>query len=581
MKRLPKKFLWALLLTLLSTPIGFSQSVTPVAANQVNVTDGLGGYNLQPYGGGSSSVTNLPGTPNVVYSFVATGDQSCTASGSLTDISGHSNNATIGTTAPSCTGTGYDFSNSLNASVLMPTATVTDRSYCAAMYEPPHNSNSQSYIGELILFGANTTPVAAWSATLAAPNDLIYAQYSAISAGAQTQTLSQEAGFHVLCLVQGLSSNSTTDRLFTDGVENTYATTGVSGNIQNTGNMLIGTSGTGGGSYLIFYYLAGWAAQLTPAQVQQASNTIRQTVALRGVQTSPTSISTAFPTLLAVGDSITFGFGATTSWPAQLVVNSAYANVVNEGLNGYTAIGMNGAARWRDAPQCNSGSIRTLAIIAAGTNDLFFGFTAAQTMNNIAGWVNFMHAAGCQVGVATVLSRTGADAAKDAVNPLIRSNANAMGYFVVDGASVPQLGADGANANLTYFQADNVHPTNAGQILYGAAASNSINAHGAGAASSANPTIYNSNAVTMLSADVFTTIIPTAAATATLPDCLGATGTIYQIFNASAGANTITFSGKASEAITGSATLAQNLAARFQATLISQAAAGCGWQRIQ
>ena len=72
------------------------------------------------------------------------------------------------------------------------------------------------------------------------------------------------------------------------------------------------------------------------------------------------------------------------------------------------------------------------------------------------------------------------------------------------------------------------------------------------------------------------------AATATLPgDCLGVTGTVYQIANASAGANTITFSGKTSEAITGSTTLAQNTTAKFQATLISQSAAGCGWQRIQ
>jgi hypothetical protein len=41
------------------------------------------------------------------------------------------------------------------------------------------------------------------------------------------------------------------------------------------------------------------------------------------------------------------------------------------------------------------------------------------------------------------------------------------------------------------------------------------------------------------------------------------------------------FSGKASEAITGLATLAQNGTAKFQANLISQAAGGCGWTRVQ
>lgn len=54
-----KTFLWALLLTLLSAPIGFTQSVTPTAANQVNVTDGVGGWTLQPYGGGTTSTTSF------------------------------------------------------------------------------------------------------------------------------------------------------------------------------------------------------------------------------------------------------------------------------------------------------------------------------------------------------------------------------------------------------------------------------------------------------------------------------------------------------------------------------------------
>lgn len=48
-----KTFLWAILLTLLSAPIGFSQSSTPAAAGQCNVTDGAGGWTLQTCGGGS------------------------------------------------------------------------------------------------------------------------------------------------------------------------------------------------------------------------------------------------------------------------------------------------------------------------------------------------------------------------------------------------------------------------------------------------------------------------------------------------------------------------------------------------
>lgn len=54
---------WLLFLILLAAPIGFSQSSTPVASGQVNVTDGLGGYTLQPYGAGSS----LPSAAGIGY----------------------------------------------------------------------------------------------------------------------------------------------------------------------------------------------------------------------------------------------------------------------------------------------------------------------------------------------------------------------------------------------------------------------------------------------------------------------------------------------------------------------------------
>lgn len=52
-----KTFLWAILLTLLSAPIGFSQSSTPAAAGQCNVTNGTGGWTLTSCGGSGSAVS--------------------------------------------------------------------------------------------------------------------------------------------------------------------------------------------------------------------------------------------------------------------------------------------------------------------------------------------------------------------------------------------------------------------------------------------------------------------------------------------------------------------------------------------
>ena len=331
-----------------------------------------------------------------------------------------------------------------------------------------------------------------------------------------------------------------------------------------------------------FYYFAAWPGQLTAAQIQQASITITQNVAARGVPIAPPSTPTAAVTIHTVGDSITCCAGAsTTEWyPTLLSVNAGYGSVLNEGQPGFAAWTFMEEVRWRDTPACNTGGQPELLTIFGGTNDGFFGATAAKTFAAIQGFVNIAKSYGCQVGVATMISRTGLDTFKDALNPLIRNGTANGGYFLIDTASDPNLGCDGCNTDA-FFNADHVHPLNTGQVLLAAAFSNAINAYGIGASSAANPTAYSSNAVTMVSADVFATIIPTAAATATLPDCLGVTGTVYQIANASAGANTITFSGKTSEAITGSTTLAQNTTAKFQATLISQSAAGCGWQRIQ
>ena len=114
------------------------------------------------------------------------------------------------------------------------------------------------------------------------------------------------------------------------------------------------------------------------------------------------------------------------------------------------------------------------------------GFTAAQTFQNILSWVNNMKGTRCQLFVGTMISRTGGgDADKDALNPLIRAGATQGLYNLIDFASNPLVGADGAYSNTTYFNTGPTHPTNAGQVLLGAEASNVINAYGNGATSAA------------------------------------------------------------------------------------------------
>lgn len=550
-------------------------TLTLTATPQVTVSrSGSGG------GAASGGVALLPGTPNVVYSFVASSDQAGTT---VHDISGSSNNASISQAVTGATsywtGTGLTFGAQVTGTAaFLPLGLLSDQSYCISVYIPYYGTAGSSSVNAVSLLGQNASPLG-WNVTA----NFVYGAgvYQDVingGGGSLTQAqLPQETGFHTKCLVMATGQN---DHLYVDGVEIAYQSQ--TGNRTWTTNaMALGFPSTVN-STAVFYYFAGWQAALSAAQIQQASFAMTAAVATRGVPVVPPSIWSTKSVIHTQGDSITCCSGAiTTQWyPTLLSVNSGYSSVVNEGEPGFPVMSFAEAARWRDTPACNSGGQPSLITIFGGTNDGLFGATAQVTFNAIQSDVNVLKSAGCQVGVATMLSRTALDTFKDQLNPLIRAGAANGGYFLIDTASSPNLGCDGCNTNTTYFNTDDTHPTNAGQTILGAEFSNAINAYGIGAASSSNPTPYV-NTATLLSSDRFVNAVPTAATTYTMPDCLGVTGAQYQINNFSAGANTITFTGKASEAITGSTTLAQNGVAIFRATLISQAAAGCGWLRVQ
>lgn len=524
----------------------------------------------------TAPVAQLPGTPFHVFSFVAPGDQTGLI---VHDISGNGHNATISSTCTpgNCwTGTGFTFANQTTGSAVTTVmAAATNQVHCATLYIPFYGTvGSNNTPNQLIL---STGGGHGWTATetgAQAYGTQVFQDVINNGGGTTLDALPVESGFHTRCIE---FRSGQTNRIFIDGIETGYASTSTdvfSGTWQFAFVLSNNFSG-------IFYYYAAWNSVITDAQILQASLAMNAAVAARGVQTTPVNLLTGKTTLHAQGDSITCCGGTGSTWyPALISVSAVYGTPVNEGYPGAPVLTFAEAAKWRDTPTCNSGNQPSLVTIFGGTNDGLFGATAQTTYNYIMYDVSVLRAAGCQVGVATMLSRTAEDTFKNQLNPLIRAGSAIGGYFVIDTAAVPLLGADGAFSGGD-FSGDNVHPNQTGQNAIGAVFSNAINAYGIGSASLANPSVYSSNAVTMASADRFATIIPTAAATATLPDCLGVTGAVYQIFNASAGANTITFSGLASEAITGSATLAQNVAGRFQATLISQTAGGCGWQRIQ
>ena len=129
---------------------------------------------------------------------------------------------------------------------------------------------------------------------------------------------------------------------------------------------------------------------------------------------------------------------------------------------------------------------------------------------------------------------TSLDADKDAYDALMLQQTRAAGADgVIDFAANPLLGADGANANATYFQSDHVHPTQAGQQLLANAASNALNYY-------FGYNDLNAHGVTalpysMTAADGYVGLAGvTGAGTLTLPDCTGQSGGVYRINNSQA-----------------------------------------------
>lgn len=187
-------------------------------------------------------------------------------------------------------------------------------------------------------------------------------------------------------------------------------------------------------------------------------------VALDGI----TFPADTFLTVVALGDSITNGFGATNAWPTQLDTQlGPRANVVKKGVNGDTLTQVEA----RRAADVNPWT-PTYAILQAGVNDVMADATLATIQTRFTTTVSALAAAGISPIVCTLLpwknyaSYTPArEGVRQAVNAWLRSTAwrvvdveKTMG----DGASVPALKA-------AYDSGDGLHPNDNGTAALAAA----------------------------------------------------------------------------------------------------------------
>jgi len=157
------------------------------------------------------------------------------------------------------------------------------------------------------------------------------------------------------------------------------------------------------------------------------------------------------------------------------IPQGVYNNVKGSYVLAYTSFAISG----RNQTQINSSISTNIAplvkfkdviIVWEGTNDLYTnGLSGQAAYDNLTTYVNMVRAYGAIVIVCTVIARDGATDSADLMtrigdyNTLVRNNAGSLGITVCDLAADPLFDTRADASNATYYNADKIHQTTAGQ----------------------------------------------------------------------------------------------------------------------
>jgi hypothetical protein len=419
-----------------------------------------------------------------------------------------------------------------------------------------------------------------------------------IAAGGGNQDLTTQtvAGCHMYTYTLG-TGGGVLDHLYIDGTEVAYTQQGSSAGKQTSGNLFFGNSAVSpyGSSGFIgtVYRLRFLSSQLTSGQVASDANVMLSQALARGVSLLPQQYLQITPQLHIVGDSLSCSWNGTTcntsySWASQLILtNQPTYTITNWGVYSALMQAMQTSEPWRVSPYCKTNNGPSVAINAGATNDLQT-YTASNVVKTAASLAQSLQAAGCTPFVTTILSRVGNsnvagtptnDAQKNSYDALLAAQWKSLGYKgLIDWGADPNLGADGAYANTTYFLADGTHNTATGEARKAAIASNTLNYYYS-QYSESSPHVITASA-TLTSADSAVSIGTLSGAVAlVMPDCTGPTGATYVIANPQA-AQAVTVAGGASQPINGlttAITIPANSTVRLTDVANPRSTSGCHW----
>lgn len=204
-------------------------------------------------------------------------------------------------------------------------------------------------------------------------------------------------------------------------------------------------------------------------QVLMVSDDLTDTETLQTIQMLEEKWSCRHRVVVCDGDSLTRGFAATAGYEYPTVLAAALGSdweIRNFGVDSQTLNAMSSdAVANNDTPFATTLGTRKNVLVAwGGTNDLYYGDSAATAISDFETYCAARKAAGFKVVACTIIDRTesgGSWTAADAAtfNASVRANYATYADALCDLAADPRLDD---YTDSTYYQADGTHLKDAG-----------------------------------------------------------------------------------------------------------------------
>lgn len=278
-----------------------------------------------------------------------------------------------------------------------------------------------------------------------------------------------------------LGNNASTDldHIYINGAEANYTLQGASLSAGSLGGVL--TLGNETSLYPSFNTgfpgvlpcLAIYSVELTQAEAQQNTAACNALMVSRGIPSTPYIAPSIARVLACSGDSIFSDIGMTDPICKSPMAGLNDSTIVSypNGLPSWTSQDIQYQVPFREALLFSPLNEKAYAVEESGENNYALGQSTTEIVQGKVALAQALRAAGAKrVFMTTIISRQNSMTdmlLKDEVNPLVRAAAEANGFGLIDFASYPNIGADGAATNPTYFLVgDAIHPTQLSKTDY-------------------------------------------------------------------------------------------------------------------